>query len=474
MFRTALPPAPDLPPEAILAALRNAAMARAAATEGPSAALVRVIPDLIGVALAGSATASARAVAALSPALAEPAKGARVWGQGRRVAARDAVLANAFSAHVLDFDDDETELAMAHMSVTVVSAALTLADAMPEPVSGRQLFAALSAGYTVALAMGEMLNPAMYRAGWHATATLGPFASAAACGCLLGLDDDGMATALALSASLSSGVRGAFGGEGKPLQVGQAAASGLLAAQLAQAGFAAPAAALAGPRGFLGLHRATLASTFTHLPLPPPGFVIKAFPTCTAIHAAAAAVLDAVSELPVGTPIERIDCSVDPFVPAILLEGFPQSPDEARFNMAYCLACAALDRRLGPSAFQPEALDNAEVRALMARVHMHEASDLPRGSSGVATGAHVRVQAGGRQIARSRLAAPGSAAAPLSEAEMLAKFTLCLEAFCGPDVAERHFRELLKLPYAADVTAVLGPLFDLTAKPASNVSERLS
>ncbi len=461
----------DPAPEAVLAMLSDIAMTAAESGQRPSAGLVRIVPDLIGVALAGSLTASARTMAALAPALAAPAEGARLWGLGRRVATRDAVLGNAFAAHVLDFDDDETELAMAHLSVTLVSAALTLADAMPGPVSGRRLFGAVAAGYAVALALGEMVNPGMYRAGWHATATLGSFASAAACGTLLQLDADCMARALCLAASLSGGVRGAFGGEGKPLQVGQAAASGLMAAQLAQAGFNAPAATLAGPRGFLGLHRGKVMAAIQPIPLPPPGFVVKAYPTCTAIHAAIAAVLEAASSLPAGAQIERIDCSVDPFVPAILLGGIPRSPDEARFNMAYCLARAAHDGQLGPDAFRPEALDDPDIVALMARVHVHEASDLPKGPSGVATGARIRIQADGREVRASRLAAPGSAAAPLSDAALLAKFCLCLEPFCAPDAAGQHFSNLLGLAEAEDIIRILDPLFDLAARPPQIVPE---
>jgi 2-methylcitrate dehydratase PrpD len=134
--------------------------------------------------------------------------------------------------------------------------------------------------------------------------------------------------------------------------------------------------------------------------------------------------------------------------------------------MAYCLARAAIDRRLGPDAFRPEALGNAEVRALMARVHVYEAADLPKGPSGVATGAHISVHANGLEIVRSRLAAPGSAAAPLGDTDLLAKFTLCLELFCTPDVAAGHFSALLDLPGAADVATVLDPLFNLTATPS--------
>jgi 2-methylcitrate dehydratase PrpD len=388
---------------------------------------------------------------------------ARIWGHRRHASLRDAVLANTFSAHALDYDDDETETAMAHMSVTLVTAALTLCDALPHPVSGARFFAACTAGYNVAMAIGEMTNPAMYRAGWHATATLGGFASAAACGTLLDLDLDGMASAFALVASLASGVRGAFGGDGKPLQVAQAAASGLLAVQLAQRGLTAPEDALSGPRGFLGVHGAIGRSFAEPVAFPPPGFVVKAYPTCTATHAAIAAVLEAASAVPKGDAIDRIECGVDAFVPTILLQGKPASPDQARFNMAYCLARAAIDRRLGPDAFTHPAITDPAVLDLMDRVVVGVVTDLPKGPSGIATGARIVLHTQkGASIERTTTAAPGSVTAPLSDDELYAKFSACLEPFCSPVAAAQHFTELLNLMEVYDVMAVLGPIFDLS------------
>lgn len=446
----------------VLEQLCDLALRPVAAHEEPSDEFVRIVPDLLSVALAGSVTASAGMLSGAIPDASAAIGQARIWGQGRVVAPRDAVLCNAFSAHVLDFDDDETEVAMAHLSVTLVSAALTLCDAISEPINGCRLFAALSAGYDVALALGGLTNPQMYRAGWHATATLGPFAAAATCGRLFDLTAEQMASSLALAASFSGGVRGAFGGDGKPMQVAQAAASGLLAAQLAKAGLTSTAGALVGARGFLGLHNARTKPLPSRSELPPPGFVVKAYPTCTATHAAIAAVLDAVSELPTGAGVDRIQCLVDPFVPSILLDGVPATADAARFNLAYCLARAALDGRLGPDAFQPEALRDARVLAVLEKVEIGVATDLPKGPSGVATGAHVTVfSADGQIIRKSRLAAPGSVTAPLTDAERLAKFTLCLEAFCNPEAAAVHFSRLLDLPRSTDARATLAPLFDL-------------
>lgn len=366
-----------------------------------------------------------------------------------------------------NFDDDETETAMAHMSVTLMTAALTSCDAIPGPISGARFFAACAAGYDVAMAIGELTNPEMYRAGWHATATLGAFASAAACGALMGLPPDRMAVALSLAASLASGVRGAFGGDGKPLQVAQAASSGLFAVQMAQSGFSAPEDALSGSRGFLGVHGAVDRTFGKPVGFPPPGFVVKAYPTCTATHAAVAAVLDALTDLSIDDRIERIECGVDAFVPTILLQGVPSTPDQARFNMAYCLSRAAINGRLGPDAFKPDALTDPAVLDLMARVEVTVASDLPKGPSGISTGAHIRLHTrAGAIIARTRTTAPGSVSSPLSDDQLFAKFSACLEPFSARGESEAHFKALLALPAADDVMAVLGPIFDLKAKLA--------
>ena len=92
-----------------------------------------------------------------------------------------------------------------------------------------------------------------YEKGWHPTATLGTFGSAAACGHLLRLTMDQLATALALAASMASGIKANFGTMTKPFHVGQTTRNGLLAALLAKEGMTANVGALEHPQGFFAV-----------------------------------------------------------------------------------------------------------------------------------------------------------------------------------------------------------------------------
>ncbi|MGC9448168.1 MmgE/PrpD family protein [Cereibacter johrii] len=409
------------------------------------AAAVRPLADTLGVMLAGLADPRAADLAATLGLSAAPGR-ARLPGSDLHGAASDVALMAGFAAHLLDFDDDETEVAMAHLSAPVLGAALALAARAEMPVA--MLLDGYVTGCRMMLALGSMANPALYRAGWHATSALGSFGAAAASARLLGLSPARAAEALGLAASGAGGPRGAFGGEGKPLQVGLAAANGLRAAELAAAGWTAAPGALFGARGLLGrMTGGALAPLRLPGAFPPPGFVTKLFPSCTATHAAVAELLALRPRLT--APAAEILCAVDPFVPAILIPGLPAGPDAARFSLAYCLAVAARTGALGPEAFEAAAFDadgprDPEIRALMARVRVAADESLPRGPSGIATGAVVTLTApDGTRLTGRREAAPGSAAAPLTDTQLAEKFAACLAPVARPSEARALWQRLL-------------------------------
>jgi 2-methylcitrate dehydratase PrpD len=91
-----------------------------------------------------------------------------------------------------------------------------------------------------------------FERGQHATSICGAVGSAAAAAVLLGLDEDGIAHAMGLSVSMGSGVLEANrnGGSVKRLHCGWAAHGGVVAAELAAAGFTAPPTVLEGRFGF--------------------------------------------------------------------------------------------------------------------------------------------------------------------------------------------------------------------------------
>src|SRR5690606_23144574 len=206
--------------------------------------LVRLgFTDCIAVMVAGREEAAVRTTA---EAVAGGPGPARLLMGAQRTSPERAALLNGTAAHVLDYD----YVAMAgHPRVVLVPAILALADELDS--DGRRMIAAYAAGYELWGALLERQPDLLYNKGWHPTCVLGTPAAAAACAVLLGLDVEGAVHAVAISASMASGVRANFGTMTKSLQVGRAAQSGVLAARLAAAGFTGAEDAFEHPGGWL-------------------------------------------------------------------------------------------------------------------------------------------------------------------------------------------------------------------------------
>jgi 2-methylcitrate dehydratase PrpD len=166
-------------------------------------------------------------------------------------ASGDDLLADvAFAAtagHVLDFDDTFSA-GVAHVSAASAPAALVLAAHL-----GLTLGTTLEAyaeGYEAMAAVAAASHPALYDAGWHPTAVCGPIGAAVAASRLLDLPSAQCEHAIAIALLRAGGTRGAFGSDGKSIQVGLAAAAGVQAALLARAGATVDPHAIHGPLGF--------------------------------------------------------------------------------------------------------------------------------------------------------------------------------------------------------------------------------
>ena len=143
---------------------------------------------------------------------------ATIVGTPSRASIEDAALVNGVAAHALDYDDVQASLS-GHPSVPVLPPALAVAERAR--MSGADLLTAFVVGIEIEAKIGRALNPAHYEVGWHATSTLGVFGASAAAGKLLGLSREGMARALAIAASMSSGIKANFGTDCKPWHAGQ-------------------------------------------------------------------------------------------------------------------------------------------------------------------------------------------------------------------------------------------------------------
>lgn len=201
--------------------------------------------DWLGCTLAGSREPLARI---LVDQLAAPEAGGpcAIVGTGLATSARTAALVNGAAGHALDFDDTHTLLS-GHPTVPVLPAILAVAEEIG--ADGLAVRTALVAGIEVECRVGALLAPGHYRAGWHATGTVGTIGAAMAVARLLGLDASATTHALALAATQAAGLKASFGTMAKPLHAGKAATDGLLAARLAAAGFTGNPAVLESRQG---------------------------------------------------------------------------------------------------------------------------------------------------------------------------------------------------------------------------------
>jgi 2-methylcitrate dehydratase PrpD len=167
---------------------------------------------------------------------------------GLKTFAEDAAFTNASFGHGFEMDDTEITIPT-HPGSVVIPSALAIGET--EMISGKALIIAIVAGYEAMLRTG-MASKTMINRGFHSTAAVGPFGSAAATCKVLGFNSENVLDALGIAASESSGISECTvsGGSVKRLHAGFAAQSGIRAAMLAKFGITGPAAALEGKKGF--------------------------------------------------------------------------------------------------------------------------------------------------------------------------------------------------------------------------------
>src|SRR5215470_2877951 len=329
------------------------------------------ILDTVGVTLAG-ARDDTTAVVTRTLRWTAGQGAALIFGGGERLDALSAALINGTASHALDFDDCSNTLG-GHPSAPILPALWTLATG----VSGQAFIAAYAAGVETECKLARAVNFHHYEKGWHPTATLGTFGAAAACAHLLRLSPDKIATALALAASMASGVKANFGTMTKPFHVGHAARNGLLAALLAEEGMTANHGALEHEQGFFAVFNGAgnfeadriLAEWAKPFDLAEPGIAFKRHPCCGSTHPAADAMLH-LRQAHALTPerIAQIESWTHPRRLAHTNRPDPQSGLDGKFSVQYVLARALMHGIVSLEHFSDEAVREDRARAVAAKV----------------------------------------------------------------------------------------------------------
>lgn len=408
--------------------------------------------DCIGAAAAGRGADSVAAMESLAVRQFAPGT-SPIWFSGRGASGVPAALVNAMAATSLDVDDVHRKAA-GHPGVSVVTAALAMAEAVG--ATGAETAAAIVVGYEAAVRV------AMSRVAAHHPSTASGrwcgIGAAAAAARLRGLAPDraGQAVLIAehhaprlLPAQLH-GYAGSHAKEG----IAWATMSGLAAVDLAEAGFRGYPGSL--DDGLAYDPEALLAGLGESFAIE--GLLFKPYACCRWAHPAMDAVRDILAARRIGvSDIEAIEVATFARAAGLGNSPAPAFAEEAQFSIPFLVAAMAIE---GPEALLP--LDEAlvgrrDIEDLARKVKVSVDGRLDA-LFPAQTAARVTVATSGGRFEDSVDSPFGDPQNPMDRRALQAKFRTLTRAVLAPERAEAIIEACAALPAAGDTGDLLGLL----------------
>ncbi|HEY1240821.1 MAG TPA: MmgE/PrpD family protein [Bryobacteraceae bacterium] len=421
----------------------------------PAAVLDRAryfLLDYLAVAVRGSREESARAAQRMVERTGAWGA-ATVIGTPIRTLPGLAAFANGTAAHGIEQDDTHSGGSI-HLGATMYSAALALAETLPEMQQGKFL-AAVVAGFEASARIAMAVQPKEhYALGFHPTATCGVFGAAITAAKLLGLTAEQTLGAVGIAGSMAAGSMEflADGAWTKRMHPGLAAQNGIQAALLASEGFVAPRRIFEGRDGFL--------QAYSRQPLPDRlteglGESFEILHTAVKPHACCRYMqgpIDAILEL---MRLHSIDPDrIQKIEVAILEAGWgivceprerkyhPESIVDTQFSMPFGAAVAVTCGAAGLDQFTLEQIRSLRIQRMMQKVVLIKDTRLEKNFPREWP-AHVVIQLDTGESHENFVRYPkGDPENPLTWDEMAAKFRSLAGSVLPPDRCDRIIAQI--------------------------------
>jgi len=410
--------------------------------------------DTLGCSLAAARYDFGRAARATAERLGGKPE-STVVGGAVRVAAANAVLANATLAHGLDFDDTRED-AIVHTGSVAVPTSLAVGEATG--ASGRATLTAIVAAVEVMCRVGLAVPGKFHARHYHPTALAGTFAGAAAAGKLYRLTEDELVRAFGICGSQAAGIIEylADGSWTKRLHPGWAAHAGVVAALLAQSGFTGPETVFEGEHGFYrafagdvqferleellaSLGRVWELEQLTFKPYPC-GSIAQPYMDCALrLREMRGVRPEDIVEIRCRTAAGPVPRLWEP----LASKHTPQNGYAAKFSLPYLLAVILTRGRASLAEFEDDVVRDPALLALAARVgyELDSTIDYPRQFVG-----HVRVRLkDGRVVEEWQDHPRGGPDSPMAPDEIEAKFRGNASLVMSDDGASRVIRNVRTL-----------------------------
>ena len=415
------------------------------------AAAKDVALDTIGAMLAGSHLSENANFAALAATMSGPGK-ATVLGHGHRVQPVWATMVNATAGVSLEMDEGN-RLGGGHPSIHVTPGAIAVGEELGS--SGREVLASIIVGYEVISRIGTATT---VKAEVHSHGTWGTIGTAAAAARLMGFDAAQTKTAMNLAMSMSPANTWTPCIEGatvRNLYPGRSGFQGIMAAHLSQCGYTAIA------DGPADLYRTFLGDGFDpeavtdglgtagNLRIQQNYFKLHA--CCLYNHPVLDAVQDLLREEAFApSDVQSIAVTAPP-IAGIMADPHPENMLAAKFSIPYAVAAAVCYGRTDVTAFLPERVDSADIRALAERVSLESDPEMNLRRYDYPA-ARVAVQLADGRVRRAEVTSQrGDFSNPAGREELLGKFDLLSRETLGADGVRQVVGAISRLDQMSDV-----------------------
>lgn len=339
----------------------------------------------------------------------------------------EAVFLNGLNGHALDFDDG-TNAGIIHLGSPLFSVLLALAQV--HPIDGDTLLKAAVLGYEASFTMAMTIQPTHKQRGYHATGTCGLLGIAMAVSKALGYTEEETKRAVSTAAVSATGTLKVLedGSQLKPYNVAKTALLGLIATQMAKAGFEVADDVFAGTAGFFsqmyGSEDVVLVQPRLHGTYAIEKAYIKPYAACRYTHPS----IDIAGELRNRAALSVADIRevrIRTYSLAVKKHDHTDIPGaaSAKMSIPYNFAVTYLTGKTGMDAFTDTCLNDEDIRALTQKVVVEEDEEMtalfPQKTVATVT---VITHDGRRLEGRSELP-KGEPENPLSQEEIVEKFT---------------------------------------------------
>lgn len=243
----------------------------------------------------------------------------------------------------------------------------------------------------------------------------------------------------------------------KRLHGGMPAERGVLAAQLAGAGFSGPAGGVDGRYGFARVFAGRPVPSFK--PNPSRSFEIervsvKLYPCCKLFHS----LIEAINACKNDFNLSDI-AALEPFGPHAMIETHmvrrPESTMSAQYSLPFTVAATLVLDASDPASFEEASRANPEVQRLAQLVKPHVDAELQAVYPARFAGGIRITLRDGREFREQVIDSRSSPARPLSRSEVMAKFLALTRDFLPSGCASELIGAVAKLRHGGTVGALL-------------------